>query len=209
MLKKWVIKWLSDQVTKWPSDRVTEWPSDWVTEWLSDRVTEWQSDQVTKWQSDQVTKQPSDRKLRRRLTVWYISISTGCPTILYLASCWVVGWLSCLLEFIQMFDCFNGYLLFDRELVSIIYSIHILTSFKLSTFSFISDCKWNLEDQDNWRKWYFYLPGLGQVLVQDSEVRTELNHAIVHNTVTPAHGKYDSIFASNNTFILSSLKVKI
>ena len=108
-----------------------------------------------------------------------------------------------------MFDCFNGYLLFDRELVSIIYLIHILTSFKLSTFSFISDCKCNLGDQDNWRKWYFYLPGLGLVLVQDSEVRTELNHAIVHNTVTPAHRKYDSIFASNNTFILSSSKVKI
>ena len=53
----------------------------------------------------------------------------------------------------------------------------------------------------------FAWPGL--VLVQDSEVRTELNHAIVHNTVTPAHRKYDSIFASNNTFILSSSKVKI
>ena len=33
-------------------------------EWPSDRVTEWPSDQVTKW--------PSDRKLRRRLTGWYI-----------------------------------------------------------------------------------------------------------------------------------------
>ena len=54
----------------------------------------------------------------------------------------------------------------------------------------------------------FDWPGPGPV-VQDSEVRTELNHAIVHNTVTPAHGKYDSIFASNNTFILSSSKVKI
>ena len=44
-----------------------------VTEWLSDRVTEWSSDWVTKWPSDQVqTEWLGDRKLRRRLTVWYI-----------------------------------------------------------------------------------------------------------------------------------------
>ena len=49
-------------MTKWLSDRVTEWPSDQVTEWPSDRVTE-----MTGWQDD--------RKLRRRLTVWYIYIS--------------------------------------------------------------------------------------------------------------------------------------
>ena len=60
-------------VTEWPSDQVTEWPSDRVTEWPSDQVTKWPSDRVTKWPSDQVTKWPSDRKLRRRLTVWYIS----------------------------------------------------------------------------------------------------------------------------------------
>ena len=35
-----------------------------VTVWLIDRVTKWPSDQVTKWLGD--------RKLRRRLTVWYI-----------------------------------------------------------------------------------------------------------------------------------------
>ena len=52
--------------------RVTEWPSDRVTEWPSDQVTKWPSDQVTKWPSDQVTEWPSDRKLRRRLTGWYI-----------------------------------------------------------------------------------------------------------------------------------------
>ena len=60
-------------MTEWPSDWVTKWPSDRVTEWHSDRVTEWQSDQVTKWPSTQVT-----RKLRRRLTVWYIWIYKQC-----------------------------------------------------------------------------------------------------------------------------------
>ena len=59
-MTKWPIdQWASDQVTemtkwpKWPNDKLTEWPSDWVTKW-------------------QVTERPSDRKLRRRLTVWYI-----------------------------------------------------------------------------------------------------------------------------------------
>ena len=52
----------------------TEWPSDRVTEWLSDRVAEWPSDRVTEWTSDQVTEWLSNRKLRRRLTGWYILI---------------------------------------------------------------------------------------------------------------------------------------
>ena len=46
---------------------LTKWLSDWVTEWPNDQVTKWSSDQVTKWPGD-----PNDRKLRRRLTVWYI-----------------------------------------------------------------------------------------------------------------------------------------
>ena len=38
-------------------------------------MTKWLSDRVTEWPSDCVTDCPSDRKLRRRLTVWYISMS--------------------------------------------------------------------------------------------------------------------------------------
>ena len=93
-----VTEWPSDQVTEWPSDWVTKWPSDWVTEsddrvtkWPNDQVTELASDKVSKWPSDWVTKWPNDqmnelskdqmtgwqdvRKLRRRLTVWYIVVS--------------------------------------------------------------------------------------------------------------------------------------
>ena len=64
------------RVTKWPS---TEWPSDQVTEWPSDQVTKWLNDWVTTERpSNQVTKWPSDRKLRRRLTVWYILELVSC-----------------------------------------------------------------------------------------------------------------------------------
>ena len=52
--QRWKWWWQDDRSDR--SDQVTEWPSDQVTEWLSDRVTGWQD----------------DRKLRRRLTVWYI-----------------------------------------------------------------------------------------------------------------------------------------
>ena len=78
---KIVTKWLGDWVTEWPSDWVTKWPSDQVTKWLSDWVIEWPSAQVPKCPSDQVTKWLCDRKLRRRLTEWYIvqmSDAAGC-----------------------------------------------------------------------------------------------------------------------------------
>ena len=62
----------SDHMTEWPSDQVSEWPSDQVTKWPSDRVSKWPSDRVTEWPRERVTEWPSDRKLRRRLTGWYI-----------------------------------------------------------------------------------------------------------------------------------------
>ena len=76
--------------------QVTKWPSDWVTEWPSDQVTKWQSDQVTEWLGD--------RKLRRRLTVWYIfhlylyyfaSFLTKCQISIYYLPRW---WLESLID---------------------------------------------------------------------------------------------------------------
>ena len=74
-----VTKWpsLSEQVTKWPSDQVTKWPSDWVTKWPSDQMTKWQNDQMTELSNDHMTGWQDNRKLRRRLTVWYIFISNS------------------------------------------------------------------------------------------------------------------------------------
>ena len=38
----------------------------------SDQVTDWPSDQMSEWSNDQMTGWQDDRKLRIRLTVWYI-----------------------------------------------------------------------------------------------------------------------------------------
>ena len=43
------------------------WQSDWLTGWPIDQMTRWPTDQMTRWLDD--------GKLRRRLTVWYISVS--------------------------------------------------------------------------------------------------------------------------------------
>ena len=62
----------------------SKWHSEWVTKWPNDQVT---GDRVIKWPNDQVTELPStkwqdDRKLRRRLTGWYIFLFQRFPTSL-------------------------------------------------------------------------------------------------------------------------------
>ena len=78
--------WRDDWWTGWRNDRMTEWPDDQMTKWLVNGMTGWLDDHMTGWLDDQMTSSPydhmtiwlNDRKLRRRLTVWYI-FSRGGP----------------------------------------------------------------------------------------------------------------------------------
>ena len=69
----------------------------WV--WVSRKVENGgiMNDLVTKWLSDQVTKWPSNRKLRRRLTGWYIYRWYPTPPIsaVYCIHCYMSGLLGC------------------------------------------------------------------------------------------------------------------
>ena len=55
--------WLDDWTTGWPDDQMTGWLDDHMTKWME----EWAG-----WLDGWMTGWPDDRKLRRRLTVWYI-----------------------------------------------------------------------------------------------------------------------------------------
>ena len=69
---------------------ITEWLSEWVNERPSDRVTKWLGDWVTGWQDD--------RKLRRRLTGWYILISTRPPRHEYCSDTTILAAASCMCD---------------------------------------------------------------------------------------------------------------
>ena len=68
------------KMTGWWEHWMTGWLDDWMTWWLDDQMTRW-PDRVTEWPSDRMTKWPSNRKLRRRLTGWYIFILNGFPVL--------------------------------------------------------------------------------------------------------------------------------
>ena len=89
-------------MTGWNDDRMTGWQDDWMT------VTEWQSDRVIEWQDD--------RKLRRRLTGWYILIHVSTSWLLTCSGSesnwkimikWQWWWLSglwCLYEYFALYS---------------------------------------------------------------------------------------------------------
>ena len=63
-LMTWQLPYWCEMMTWWPDDLMTWWPDEKMPRWPDDQLSRWPDDQMTRW--------PDDRKLRRRLTVWYI-----------------------------------------------------------------------------------------------------------------------------------------
>ena len=62
-----MVRWQDDWMTKckWPKDPM-KWPNYQITKWPNEKLTNWQNDGMMEWLDV--------RKLRRRLTVWYIIV---------------------------------------------------------------------------------------------------------------------------------------
>ena len=67
-------KWPDDWIIKWPDIQMIGWHDNRMTGWHDYMMTWWPNEWMTRWPHDQMTGWHDDRMLRRRLTVWYISI---------------------------------------------------------------------------------------------------------------------------------------